>query len=43
MAVRDTKAALIDAAIKTLRESGFAAASARRIAAEAGCNQALVF
>jgi AcrR family transcriptional regulator len=41
--VRDTRAALIDAAITTLRESGFAAASARRIAAEAGCNQALVF
>jgi AcrR family transcriptional regulator len=43
MAVRDTRAALIDAAIATLRESGFAAASARRIAAEAECNQALVF
>jgi len=41
--VRDTRAALIDAAIATLRESGFAAASARRIAAEADCNQALVF
>ena len=41
--MRDTRAALIDAAIATLRESGFAAASARRIAAEADCNQALVF
>ena len=41
--MRDTRAALIDAAIATLRESGFAAASARRIAAEAGCNQALIF
>jgi AcrR family transcriptional regulator len=41
--VGDTRAALIDAAITTLRESGFASASARRIAAEAGCNQALVF
>jgi AcrR family transcriptional regulator len=41
--VRDTRAALIAAAIATLRESGFAAASARRIAKEAGCNQALIF
>jgi len=41
--VRDTRAALIAAAIDTLRESGFAAASARRIAARAGCNQALIF
>jgi AcrR family transcriptional regulator len=38
-----TRAALITAAITTLRESGFAAASARRIAAAAGCNQALIF
>ena len=38
-----TRAALIDAAIVTLRESGFAAASARRIARQAGCNQALIF
>src|ERR1700678_2898781 len=41
--VRDTRARLIAAAIATLRESGFAGASARRIAAKAGCNQALVF
>jgi len=41
--VRDTRAALVAAAIDTLRESGFAAASARRIAARAGCNQALIF
>ena len=41
--VRDTRAVLIAAAIDTLRESGFAAASARRIAAKAGCNQALIF
>ncbi|HEX4292456.1 MAG TPA: TetR family transcriptional regulator [Trebonia sp.] len=41
--MRDTRAALIAAAITTLRESGFAAASARRIAAEADCNQALIF
>jgi AcrR family transcriptional regulator len=39
----DTRAALMAAAITTLRESGFAAASARRIAAAAGCNQALIF
>ena len=39
----DTRAALIDAAIAVLRESGFASASARRIAQRAGCNQALVF
>jgi AcrR family transcriptional regulator len=41
--VRDTRATLIAAAIGTLRESGFAAASARRIAAKAECNQALIF
>jgi AcrR family transcriptional regulator len=41
--VSDTRGALIAAAVSTLRESGFAAASARRIAAEAGCNQALIF
>ena len=41
--MRDTRAALVAAAIATLRDSGFAAASARRIAAEAGCNQALIF
>ena len=40
---RHTRAALIAAAITTLRESGFAAASARRIAGAAGCNQALIF
>lgn len=39
----DTRAALIAAATDTLRESGFAGASARRIAQRAGCNQALVF
>jgi len=41
--VGDTRAALIEAAIAALRESGFAGASARRIAQRAGCNQALVF
>lgn len=39
----DTRATLIEAAAATLRESGFAAASARRIAQRAGCNQALIF
>jgi AcrR family transcriptional regulator len=41
--VADTRATLVAAAIDTLRESGFAAASARRIAQRAGCNQALIF
>jgi AcrR family transcriptional regulator len=41
--VADTREALIAAAIEALRESGFASASARRIAQRAGCNQALVF
>jgi AcrR family transcriptional regulator len=41
--VGDTRAALIEAAIAVLHESGFARASARRIAQRAGCNQALVF
>lgn len=39
----DTRPALVAAATDTLRESGFAAASARRIAQRAGCNPALVF
>src|SRR5579862_2583558 len=39
----DTRAALIEAAIAVLGESGFAGASARRIAQRAGVNQALVF
>ena len=39
----DTREALVEAAIAVLRESGFAGASARRIAQRAGCNQALVF
>jgi AcrR family transcriptional regulator len=43
MPVRDTRAVLVAAAIDTLRENGFAAASARRIAQRAGCNQALIF
>jgi AcrR family transcriptional regulator len=43
LVVADTRGALVEAAIDVLRESGFAAASARRIAQRAGCNQALVF
>ena len=39
----DARAALVEAAVAVLRESGFAGASARRIAQRAGCNQALVF
>jgi AcrR family transcriptional regulator len=38
-----TRAALIAGAIQTLRETGFAGASARQIARRAGCNQALIF
>lgn len=39
----ESRAALLEAAIGVLREDGFAAATARNIAARAGCNQALVF
>ena len=39
----DTKQRLVDAAVETLREDGFAGASARRIAERGGVNQALVF
>jgi AcrR family transcriptional regulator len=38
-----TRAALVEAAITTLRTVGFGGASARAIARTAGCNQALVF
>jgi AcrR family transcriptional regulator len=38
-----TRAALVEGAIATLREAGFAGASARQIAQRAGCNQALIF
>ncbi len=38
-----TRAALAAGAIATLREAGFAGASARQIARRAGCNQALIF
>ncbi len=39
----DSRRALVDAAVETLRADGFARASARAIAARAGCNQGLVF
>lgn len=41
--VDGTRRVLVDAAIDTLREKGFAGTSARAIAQRAGCNQALVF
>jgi AcrR family transcriptional regulator len=43
MAVDDTKARIVDAAIATLKAHGYAGASARTIAAEGGFNQALIF
>jgi AcrR family transcriptional regulator len=39
----ETRRALIDAAITTLKEDGFGGASARTIAARAGSNQGLIF
>jgi AcrR family transcriptional regulator len=39
----DTRRALIEAAVETLKIDGFAGASARAIAGRAGCNQGLVF
>jgi AcrR family transcriptional regulator len=41
--VGDTRAELVTAAVEVLRGSGFSGASARKIAQQAGCNQALVF
>lgn len=38
-----TREALVEAAIVALKEDGFGGASARSIAARAGCNQGLVF
>jgi AcrR family transcriptional regulator len=38
-----TRRALVDATVDILRNEGFAAATARTIAARAGCNQGLVF
>lgn len=43
MATRDTKRKLKDAALRTLAEQGIAGTSARRIAKQAGVNQALIF
>lgn len=39
----ETRRALVEASIDVLRSEGFAKATARRIAARAGCNQSLVF
>lgn len=39
----ETRRALVEAAITTLKTEGFIGASARTIAARAGCNQGLVF
>jgi AcrR family transcriptional regulator len=39
----ETRRALVDAAVTTLKTEGFIGASARTIAARAGCNQGLVF
>jgi AcrR family transcriptional regulator len=39
----ETRRALVAGAIDSLREEGFSGASARSIAARAGCNQGLVF
>jgi AcrR family transcriptional regulator len=39
----NTRRALVDAAADVLRHDGFSAATARTIAARAGCNQGLVF
>ena len=39
----DTRQALIEAAVETLKVDGFGRASARAIAGRAGCNQGLVF
>jgi AcrR family transcriptional regulator len=39
----DTRRALVEAAVETLKIDGFAGSSARAIAGRAGCNQGLVF
>ncbi|MFJ9898236.1 TetR/AcrR family transcriptional regulator [Streptomyces sp. NPDC091280] len=39
----ETRAALVAGAVTALREKGYAGASAREIARNAGCNQSLVF
>ncbi len=43
MAATETKARIVEAAVATLREEGFAGSSARAIAGRGGFNQALVF
>ncbi|WP_165845793.1 TetR/AcrR family transcriptional regulator [Streptacidiphilus pinicola] len=43
MATAETREALVEGALATLREKGYAHASAREIAGRAGCNQALIF
>lgn len=43
MGLSGTKATIVEAALETLREKGFAGASARAIARRGGFNQALVF
>ena len=43
MTSADTKRALVDAALRALRERGYAGASAREIAAAGNLNQALIF
>jgi AcrR family transcriptional regulator len=40
---RETRDALVRAAIEALKEEGFAGTSAREVARRAGCNQGLVF
>lgn len=43
LGAEETRQALVDAAISALHEVGYGGASARSIAARAGCNQGLVF
>ncbi|MCP2343845.1 TetR/AcrR family transcriptional regulator [Actinomadura rupiterrae] len=42
-AAHDARTRLVKAAVEILQEKGFAAASAREVAARAGCSQSLVF
>src|SRR3954451_25458550 len=42
-AAAETRRRLVEAGIESLREDGFGGASARKVAARAGCNQALIF
>src|ERR1700731_2313647 len=43
VAGNETRRVLVNAAIETLKSEGFVGTSARAIAKQAGCNQALVF